>query len=132
MGSTHGRYARFVDAERDDHPSDDDAVDLDADVARLESENAAARESMVARAHRKHGLAGAIMAGGMLAIDQVLGRKPKEQPAAVSEFSGEPTDIDKSGIAIPLDASTTVVSPAPHLRPGSKRVVRRRRRGETN
>ncbi len=84
---------------------------------------------MVARAHRKHGLAGAIVAGGMLAIDQVLGRRPKEQPAAVSEFSGEPTDIDKDGIQIPLDENTTVISPAPHLRPGNKRVVRRRRRG---
>lgn len=116
--------------ERGDEFIDDDVVDdVDADVARLEAENAAARDNMVARAHRKHGLAGAIVAGGMLAIDQVLGRKPKEQPAAVSEFSGEPTDIDKNGIAIPLDEATTVVSPAPHLRPGSKRVVRRRRRG---
>ena len=76
----------------------DEHDDIDADVARLEAENAAARESMVARAHRKHGVAGAIVAGGMLAIDQVLGRKPKEQPAAVSEFSGEPTDIDANGI----------------------------------
>ena len=120
--------------ERDDDVIDDESIDIDSDhidsdVARLEAENAAARDSMVARAHRKHGLAGAIVAGGMLAIDQVLGRKPKEQPAAVSEFSGEPTDIDKNGIAISLDEATTVVSPAPHLRPGSKRVVRRRRRG---
>ena len=84
---------------------------------------------MIDRARKKYGSLGAIVAGGMLAIDQVLGRKPKEQPAAVSEFSGEPTDIDKNGIAIPLDEATTVVSPAPHLRPGSKRVVRRRRRG---
>ena len=118
------------DAEREDTIADDvvDDNSLDDDVARLEASNAEARESMVARAHRKHGLAGAIVAGGMLAIDQVLGRRPKEQPAAVSEFSGEPTDIDKDGIKIPLDESTTVVSPAPHLRPGNKRVVRRRRR----
>ncbi len=130
--------------ERDDEHADavdsgavpDDTVDnetvdddtIDDDVRRLEARNAEARESMVARAHRKHGLAGAIVAGGMLAIDQVLGRRPKEQPAAVSEFSGEPTDIDKDGIQIPLDENTTVISPAPHLRPGNKRVVRRRRR----
>ena len=121
--------------ERDDDVLDtndaDNAIDndsVDDDAARLEARNAEARESMVARAHRKHGLAGAIVAGGMLAIDQVLGRRPKEQPAAVSEFSGEPTDIDKDGIQIPLDENTTVISPAPHLRPGNKRVVRRRRR----
>jgi hypothetical protein len=50
----------------------------------------------------------------------------------VSEFSGEPTDIDKDGIQIPLDENTLVVSPAPHLRPGNKRVVRRRRRSGKN
>lgn len=119
------------DEHVDDDTIDDDTIDtesIDTDAARLEARNAEARESMVARAHRKHGLAGAIVAGGMLAIDQVLGRRPKEQPAAVSEFSGEPTDIDKDGIQIPLDDNTTVISPAPHLRPGNKRIVRRRRR----
>ena len=117
-----------VDETVDETVDDSFDDDFDEDAARLEARNAEMRESMVARAHRKHGLAGAIVAGGMLAIDQVLGRRPKEQPAAVSEFSGEPTDIDKDGIKIPIDESTTVVSPAPHLRPGNKRVVRRRRR----
>jgi len=131
MPSSHEGYARVVERDRDEvDESIDDTFDddFDEDAARLEARNAEMRESMVARAHRKHGLAGAIVAGGMLAIDQVLGRRPKEQPAAVSEFSGEPTDIDKDGIKIPIDESTTVVSPAPHLRPGNKRVVRRRRR----
>jgi hypothetical protein len=133
MRSIHERYARYMADKRDEDTVNDDSgpdVDAgrDADAERLEARNAEARDSMVARAHRKHGLAGAIVAGGMLAIDQVLGRRPKEQPAAVSEFSGEPTDIDKDGIQIPLDENTTVVSPAPHLRPGNKRVVRRRRR----
>ena len=119
------------DHDHFDHdPFDRDPFDEDA--ARLEARNAEMRESMVARAHRKHGMAGAIVAGGMLAIDQVLGRRPKEQPAAVSEFSGEPTDIDKDGIKIPIDESTTVVSPAPHLRPGTARTVRRRRRSGKN
>lgn len=131
MPSSHEGYARVVERDRDEvDESIDDTFDddFDEDAARLEARNAAMRESMVARAHRKHGLAGAIVAGGMLAIDQVLGRRPKEQPAAVSEFSGEPIDIDKDGIKIPIDESTTVVSPAPHLRPGNKRIVRRRRR----
>ncbi len=137
MPSSHEGYARHMGLDRDD-VEDDEAVDetLDAafneDAARLEARNAEMRESMVARAHRKHGMAGAIVAGGMLAIDQVLGRRPKEQPAAVSEFSGEPTDIDKDGIKIPIDESTTVVSPAPHLRPGTARTVRRRRRSGKN
>ena len=105
-----------------------DETNVDADVERLAAQNAAVRDNIVARAHQKHGLAGAIIAGGMFAIDQVLGRKPNEQPAAVSEFSGEPTDIDSDGISIPVDENTTVVSPAPHRRPGAARIVRRRRR----
>jgi len=92
-------------------------------------EDAPKYESDMMRAKRQHGLAGAILAGGMFALDQVLGRKPREQPAAVQEFSGEPHDIDADGIKIALDEHTTVVSPAPHLREGTQRVVRRRRRG---
>jgi len=137
MPSSHEGYARRMGFDRDDVDNDetlDETLDaaFNEDAARLETRNAEMRESLVARAHRKHGMAGAIVAGGMLAIDQVLGRRPKEQPAAVSEFSGEPTDIDKDGIKIPIDESTTVVSPAPHLRPGTARTVRRRRRSGKN
>ena len=92
-------------------------------IAPLEPENP------VAQAHRRHGIAGAILAGGMIAIDQIMGRKPKEQPAAVQEFSGEPGDIDTNGISIAVDENTTVFSPAPHLRRANSRTVRRRRRG---
>lgn len=86
-------------------------------------------ENPVAQAHRRHGIAGAILAGGMIAIDQIMGRKPKEQPAAVQEFSGEPEDIDTNGISIAVDENTTVFSPAPHHRRTQARTVRRRRRG---
>lgn len=80
MPSSHEGYARVVERDRDEvDESIDDTFDedVDEDAARLETRNAEMRESMVARAHRKHGLAGAIVAGGMLAIDQVLGRRPK-------------------------------------------------------
>ncbi len=86
-------------------------------------------ENPVAQARRRHGMAGAILAGGMIAIDQVMGRKPKEQPAAVQEFSGEPEDIDSDGISIAVDDNTTVFSPAPHRRSSTQRTVLRRRRG---
>ena len=132
--------------ESDDH-GDDDAPDVDApdgqepdvdysdgdylDEEYLEEEylDEPRYESDIMRAKRKHGMAGAIMAGGMFALDQVLGRKPKEQPAAVQEFAGEPTDIDSQGITIAVNEHTTVTSPAPHLRGGPARIVRRRRRG---
>jgi len=86
-------------------------------------------QSDLQRVRRQHGMAGAILAGGMFALDQVLGRKPKEQPAAVQEVAGEPGDIDSAGISIDIDEHTSVISPAPHNRPGVQRIVRKRRRG---
>ena len=122
---------------RDDDAPDEDALDdqerdvdySDVDYPDEEYPDEPRYESDIMRAKRKHGMAGAIMAGGMFALDQVLGRKPKEQPAAVQEFAGEPTDIDSQGITIAVNEHTTVTSPAPHLRGGPARIVRRRRRG---
>jgi hypothetical protein len=110
------------DDEKDDLIDQSDRIEA-GPIAPVEPENP------VAQAHRRHGIAGAILAGGMIAIDQIMGRKPKEQPAAVQEFSGEPEDIDTNGISIALDENTTVFSPAPHRRGTQPRTVRRRRRG---
>lgn len=127
---------------RDDDAPDEDALDdqerdvdypdvdySDEEFSDEEYPEEPRYESDIMRAKRKHGMAGAIMAGGMFALDQVLGRKPKEQPAAVQEFAGEPTDIDSQGITIAVNEHITVTSPAPHLRGGPARIVRRRRRG---
>ena len=40
---------------------------------------------MVRRAAQRYGTVGAMLAGGMVAFDRILGRKPKEQPAVVIE-----------------------------------------------
>ena len=113
----------------DDLIEDDELVEDDEREEEFSEEDEPRYESDIMRAKRQHGMAGAILAGGMFAIDEALGRKPKEQPAAVQEFAGEPTDIDAQGITIAVDEHTTVVSPAPHLRNGPARIVRRRRRG---
>jgi hypothetical protein len=47
----------------------------------------------------------------------------------VQEVAGEPGDIDAKGITIDIDEHTSVISPAPHHRPGVQRIVRKRRRG---
>jgi hypothetical protein len=47
----------------------------------------------------------------------------------VQEVAGEPGDIDSAGITIDIDEHTSVISPAPHNRPGVQRIVRKRRRG---
>lgn len=78
----------------------------------------------VANARRRHGAAGAILAAGMLAVDQVLGRKPKEEAPIVVASPTEPTDIDTDGIEIPVDDDTTVFSPP---RPSTPPLVARSR-----
>lgn len=62
---------------------------------------------LIRRARTKYGAIGAIVASGMLGLDKILGRKPKEEGAVVWEASGEPGNIDKDGITVRIDATTT-------------------------
>lgn len=79
----------------------------------------------VQRARTKYGAMGAIVASSMLGLDKLLGRKPKDDGAVVWEASGEPEDIDRDGISISIDETTTAhTSLRPH---GRGRHVRKRR-----
>lgn len=80
---------------------------------------------LIKRAHSKYGAIGAIVAGGMLGIERMLGRKPKDEGAVIWEASGEPGDIDRDGISVDIDDTTSVVAHAPRGRAG--RHVRKRR-----
>lgn len=85
--------------------------------------------AFVGRAKRRYGAAGAIVAAGMLGLDKVLGRKPKDDGAQVQEAVGEPGDIDARGIEIDVDDERRVHS-HPSRRPAHghrRRVVKRRR-----
>jgi len=79
----------------------------------------------VRAARRRHGTAGAIVAAGMLGLDQVLGRKPKEEAPIVMAASDQPVDIDDSGITVPVDEGTSVVAPP---QPRSDPIAAKRRR----
>jgi hypothetical protein len=83
---------------------------------------------MVRRAAQRYGTVGAMLAGGMVVFDRLLGRKPKEEPAVVIEASTEPEDIDK-GISLqfeqPDGSELHVFAPPPGRR--RSRAVRRRR-----
>ena len=85
-------------------------------------------DPMVRRAAQRYGTVGAMLAGGMVVFDKLLGRKPKEEAAVVIEASSDPLDIDRDGITVELDDNITVYSPAPSNRVGGLRVVRKRRR----
>ena len=87
-----------------------------------------AHDPIVRRAAQRYGTVGAMLAGGMVVFDKLLGRKPKEEAAVVIESSSDPLDIDRDGITVELDHNFTVFSPAPTKRASGLRVVRKRRR----
>ena len=106
--------------------------DVPRDDAPIELEPLEPVSDPVATARRRHGAAGAIVAAGMLGIDQVLGRKPREEAPVVIAASDQPTDIDTDGIRVAVDEHTDVVAPPLPRRDGpppatpSSRSPRRR------
>ena len=109
-------------------PNTDSIVPVDDEVATNEAplpEDA----HMVRRAAQRYGTVGAMLAGGMVVFDRLLGRKPKDEPAVVIEASTEPEDIEK-GISLTLQQpdgeEVRVFAPPPDQR--RSRAVRRRRR----
>lgn len=92
-------WARYGDDTVNEH---DDARNQPIGPARTSD------QEFVRRARTKYGAVGAVVASSMLSLDKLLGRKPKEDGAVIWEASGEPEDIDKDGISIRLDESTTI------------------------
>ena len=86
------------------------------------------QDPLVRRAAQRYGTVGAMLAGGMVVFDRLLGRKPKQEAAVVIEASSDPTDIDNDGITVALNDHLTVHSPAPSKRVGSSRIVKKRHR----
>lgn len=84
-----------------------------------------AEAAMIAHARQRHGTLGAALAGGMLGLDKAIGRPVKEDAPIVWEADGEPTDIDREGITVPVDDARDVRS-APAVA-SVRRVVKRRR-----
>ena len=83
--------------------------------------------TLVATARRRHGAAGAMLAAGMLGIDEALGlRKVKQEAPIVVASPTEPVDIDSDGIDVPVDEQTSVYAPPqPRSRPHTKAARRR-------
>lgn len=110
-------------AVMNDDPRDDGTDDSEPDtIAPALSSEA----QMIERARRRYGSVGAIVASGMLGIDKILGRRPKEEIPSVWEASGEPGDIDGDGIRIDLDDDTALES-HPNRDAARTRRVRKRR-----
>jgi len=77
----------------------------------------------IATARRRHGAGGAMLAAGMLGIDEALGlRKVKQEAPIVVAAPTDPLDIDDDGIDVPVDEVTSVYAPPqprsrPHVQP---------------
>lgn len=90
---------------------DDAPGDPDRDSA------AARRRSSIEAGRRQGGVAGAALAGAMLAVSDIVeGPKRDEAPVTV-EASGDPHDIDRDGVSVEVDG--LVVSAPPLARPGT-------------
>src|SRR6187549_3400140 len=80
-------------------PEDEDDDDHPVDERRAADHEAA----LIARARKRGGTMGAIVAGGMLGLEKMLGQKVKEEAPVEWEAPGEPLDIDRNGITVPLE-----------------------------
>ena len=111
-----------TDDEMDVDTAADDDHDLDADAVEFDVEPIS---DPVGTARRRHGAGGAMLAAGMFGLDIALGRKPKEEAPIVMAASSEPVDIEKDGIEVPIDETTSVFAPP---QPPSDPFPPRRRR----
>lgn len=129
----YGHLAMNQPVHDDEHENDldEDGDDLDDELVLDEPEPqplvpADPEAQMIQRARQRYGSVGVLVAGGMLGIDKILGRRVKEEAPVVWEASGEPGDIDSHGIVVPLDDNTEAVSKPTR----AKRTVRKRRRSD--
>jgi len=76
--------------------------DTDADAER-ERRIADARVSAIEAGRRKGGVAGAAMAGAMLALRDIYEGPTKEEIPIEVEASGEPHNVDRDGVDMTVD-----------------------------
>ncbi len=98
-------------AERAGIPDALDAEVYAAYVAAHEERLATQRWSSIEAGRRKGGLAGAAMAGAMLAVSEIVEGPPKEDAPVTVEASSEPDDVDRDGIDVSV-GDVDVAAPA--------------------
>lgn len=107
-------------------PDDASAEDVEAArVAAAHAEFMAAHEEQLAWARagaieagrRKGGVAGAAMAGAMLAVAEIYEGPPKQDAPVTVEASSDPTDIDKDGVDVTVGEVDVSAPPLERLDP---------------
>ena len=99
-----------------DPEASSDAVH-EAFLAREEERLAAARISAIAAGRRKGGVAGAAMAGAMMAVAEIYEGPPKEDAPVTVESSSDPTDLDKDGVDVTVGEVDVSAPPLERLDP---------------
>jgi hypothetical protein len=92
--------------------ADDDAF-IEAHQERL----AEARRSAIEAGRRKGGVAGAAMAGAMLAVAEIYEGPRKDDAPVTVEASGDPDDVDRDGIDMTVGAIDVAAPPLERLDP---------------
>jgi hypothetical protein len=101
--------------------------DYDDLIERHEAQLAEQRQSAIEAGRRKAGLAGAAMAGAMLAVADIYeGPKKDDKPVTV-EASSDPDDVDRDGIALAVGDVEVDAPPLPTLDPVVERANQRKR-----
>ena len=113
------------DGTFEDETFDDDAADDDAALAAYEERLAAQRLWAIAAGRRKGGLAGAAMAGAMLAVSDIIEGPPKEDAPVTVEASSDPHDLEKDGFGATVDGVDVEAPPLERLDPVTNRKPRR-------
>lgn len=86
-------------------------------IATHEERLAEARRSAIEAGRRKGGLAGAAMAGAMLAVSEIYeGPKKDDKPVTV-EASSDPDDVDRDGIDVSVGEVDVSAPALPRLDP---------------
>ena len=99
---------------------DPEAVD-DPYLAGYEERLAEQRLSALAAGRRKSGLAGAAMAGAMLAVADIIEGPPKEDAPVTVEASSDPHDLEKDGFGATVDGVDVEAPPLERLDPVTNR-----------
>jgi hypothetical protein len=97
----------------------------DAALAAYEERLAVQRASAIAAGRRKGGLAGAAMAGAMLAVSDIIEGPPKEDAPVTVEASSDPHDLEKDGFGATVDGVDVEAPPLERVDPVTNRKPRR-------
>lgn len=100
----------MVEPTEDGPTGDGDAAHAEM-VAAWEERLAEARRSSIEAGRRKGGVAGAAMAGAMLAVAEIYEGPRKDDAPVTVEASGDPHDVDRDGIDVDV-GEVGVSSPA--------------------